>query len=200
MLKGGQAILHQSRNPRRLTPVLVSQRTISYLGAVLLTTIKDLPCRFAKSTSYFTFSASVYSSCTGFVLERHYRKAADIQAKATLLGIGRTMGLMGPIAIAVMLLTGITNMYFLGMGLFDFGWLTAKVIFFAIAAVNGLMFGGRSRKRGMLVMQMVKGETPADAETKIREIDRQQNLFFIVNGILLLLIVTLSVYGRLGEQ
>lgn len=89
----------------------------------------------------------------------------------------------------------IGNMY-----AFDFDWLTAKIIFFAIAAVNGVMYGVRGRKRGMLVMQIAKGEAPADAEVKIIEYDKQQRMFYVVNGILLLLILPLSVYGRIGGQ
>lgn len=160
-----------------------------------------MPLREINLVLHFLgFGLFVMLLVAGFTLERHYRKATDLQVKAAMLGVGKTLGLISPFAVLLMLLTGIGNMYMLGIGLFDFGWLTAKIIFFAMAAINGMLNGGRARKRGMLVMQMAKGEAAADAETKVQEIDKQQGLFFIVNGILLLLIVSLSVYGRLGGQ
>ena len=149
---------------------------------------------------FFGFGFFVMILGASFIIERQYRKASDPQTKATLLGVMRPIGILSPFMVLLMLLTGIGNMHFLGYGLFDFGWLTAKVIFFAIAAVNGVMSGVHGRKRSMLVMQMAKGEAASDAETKLKEIDKQQWIFHFVNGILLLLIVSLSVYGRIGGQ
>lgn len=136
----------------------------------------------------------------GFIIESKYRKTTDLQAKAALLSVLRPIGLLGPLGALLMLITGIGNMYAIGVGLFDFGWLTAKIIFFAIAATNGAVNGARGRKRGMLVQSMMKGESPTDAEAKLKEYDKQLYLFYFVNGIFLLAIVSLSVYGRLGGQ
>ena len=160
-----------------------------------------MPLREINLVIHFLgFGLFVMLLIAGFMVERQYRKAPNTQAKATILGVARSMALFGPVSILIMLLTGIGNMHFIGVGLFDFGWLTAKVIFFAIAATNGLIFGMRSRKRGALIMQMVKGEATPDAETTLKQFDKQQSLFFFVNGIMLLVIVSLSVYGRLGGQ
>jgi len=149
---------------------------------------------------FIGFGLFVTILIAAFIVERQYRKAPDLLAKATLLGVTRSIGLLSPFAVLLMLLTGIGNMHFLGIGLFDFGWLTAKVIFFAIAAVNGVLYGIRGRKRGALIMRLAKGEAPADAEATIKDYDKQQWAFYVVNAILLLLIVSLSVYGRLGGQ
>ena len=149
---------------------------------------------------FLGFGLFVTVLVSAFIVERQYRKATDIHAKATLLRVMRSIGLISPFAMLVMLLTGIGNMHALGIGLFDFGWLTAKVIFFAIAAVNGVLYGIRGRKRGELVTRMAKGDAPADADATIKDYDKQQWIFYIVNVILLLLIVSLSVYGRLGGQ
>lgn len=136
----------------------------------------------------------------GFIIETQYRRASDLQAKATLLGVVRPIGLLSPIAVLLMLLTGITNMYVRDVGLFDSGWLTAKIIFFAIVATNGAIYGIRSRKRAVLIQHIVKAEAASDAESKIKEYDKQQLLFYVVNAILLLIIVSLSVFGRIGGQ
>ncbi len=136
----------------------------------------------------------------GFILDSQYRRATDIQTKAILLRSLRPIGLLSPIAVLVMLITGIANMRSLGLGLFDLGWLTAKIIFFALAVISGALFGIKAQKRAKLIHQMIKNEAPSDAESQLREFDRQQRLFYIVQPILLLIIISLAVYGRLGGQ
>lgn len=136
----------------------------------------------------------------GYIVDSQYRRATDIQTKATLLRALRPIGLLSPLAVLVMLVTGIANMRSLGVGLFDLGWLTAKIIFFALAVISGALFGVKAQKRGKLIQQIAKGEAPPDAESQLKEFDRQQRLFYIVQPILLLIIISLSVYGRLGGQ
>ena len=99
-----------------------------------------------------------------------------------------------------MLLSGIGNMRLLGYGLLDLGWLTAKIIFFAIAVISGALFGIVARKRGALVQIMAAGTAPANAQETLSGYDRQVSLFNIVMPILLLIILWLSIYGRLGGQ
>ena len=160
-----------------------------------------MPLREINLVIHFLgFGLFVTVLVSAFIIERQYRKSSDVKTKATLLGVMRSVGIISPFAMLVMLLTGIGNMRALGIGLFDFGWLTAKVIFFAIAAVNGILSGIRGRKRAALVFRMAGGEGTSDMETTIKEYDKQQWIFFIVNAILLLLIVSLSVFGRLGGQ
>ena len=160
-----------------------------------------MPLREINLVLHFLgFGLFVMVLVAGFIIERQYRKATDVQVKATLLGVMRSIGIISPFAVLIMLLTGIMNMQTLGIGLLDFGWLTAKIIFFAIAATNGIFAGIRSRKRGTLVMQMAKGESPADAEQKVQSYDKQQSMFYVVNALLLLIIVVLSVYGGMGGQ
>jgi uncharacterized membrane protein len=149
---------------------------------------------------FFGFGLFVTLMISGVILERKYRKAPDVQTKAAMLGVMRSFGLLSPVGVLIMIVTGIVNMYELGIGLFDYGWLTAKIIFFAIAATNGVIGGIRGKRRGMLVMQMAKGKNPPDAERQIAGYDAQQRWFFVVNGILLVLIVYLSVSRPVGEM
>lgn len=149
---------------------------------------------------FLGFGLLMTTLVAGFVLDSLYRKAKEIQAKATILQTLRPLGLISPFAIVLMLVTGIGNMHVLGIGLFDFGWLSAKIIFFAIAAINGLTFAAKSRQRGKLVAQMTSGDAPADAESQLKQLDAQHRWFYVVNGILILVIISLAVYGRLGGQ
>lgn len=137
---------------------------------------------------------------SGSLIESQFRKTSDLQTKALLLRVTRSIGLLSPFAVLIMLLTGIANMYMLGIGLFDFGWLTAKIIFFAIAATNGIVSGVRGNKRSTLIHQMAGGEAAADADAKLKEYNKQTSLSYFVNAVLFVIIVSLSVYGRMGGQ
>ena len=136
----------------------------------------------------------------GFILDRQYRKAPDLQTKAISLRSLKPIGLLSPIAVLVMLISGIGNMRMLGYGILDPGWLTAKIIFFAIAVMSGTLFGIVARKRGVLVHNMAAGTAPANAQETLAGYDRQVSLFNIVMPVLLLIILYLSIYGRLGGQ
>ena len=151
-------------------------------------------------THFLGFGLLVTILLSSYILSAHYRKAPELQSKATILRAMKSIGLLSPLAILIMLITGIGNMHAIGVGLFTFGWLTAKIILFAIAATNGIIVGIKSQKRGMLIGKMLKGDAPPDAEATVKQIDGQVKIFLYTNTILLLLIVILAVYGRLGGQ
>jgi hypothetical protein len=149
---------------------------------------------------FLGFGLLVTINVAGFILNRQYKKAPDLQTKATILRVLRPIGLISPVAILIMLITGIGNMHFLGLGVLDMGWLTAKIIFFAIAAISGVLMGIVARKRGKLVGEMAAGRAPAEAEQALQSYDRQISLAYVVFPILLIIILWLSIYGRLGGQ
>ena len=149
---------------------------------------------------FLGFGLLMTTTVAGLIINSQYRKAADIQSKATILRTMRPIGLLSPLGILIMLITGIGNMHGLGVGLFTLGWLSAKIIFFAIAAISGIVFGIQSKKRGALVGQMANGTAPANAGDLVKAYDKQVNLSYLVMPLLLLIILWLSVYGRLGGQ
>jgi hypothetical protein len=135
-----------------------------------------------------------------FILDRQYHKAPDLASKAAILRAARPIGLLSPIAVVLQILTGIGNMQALGLGVFTMGWLSAKLVIFVVAASCGMYIGIVSRKRGALVGQMSAGKPPAGAEATLSGYDSQLRFFGYLMPVLLLSIVYLSVYGRLGGQ
>lgn len=135
----------------------------------------------------------------GFILNRQYTKANDLQTKATILRGMRPIGLLSPFASLIMLVTGIGNMHILGYSLFELPpWLAYKIVFFAIALISGVIFSIRGRKRGAIIQQMVAGSAPANAEVILKSHDQQIRLSYLIMPILFLIILTLSVFGRTG--
>jgi len=142
----------------------------------------------------------VSASVAGILLNRQYKKAEDLRTKALLLRAAKPIGLLSPVGMAIMLITGIGNMHALGVGVLDLGWLSAKLVIFAIAVIGGVMMGIVARKRGALVGSMAAGSAGPDAEKKLASYDSAVMMGYIILPLLLIAILYLSVYGRLGGQ
>jgi hypothetical protein len=136
----------------------------------------------------------------GILLHRQYKNAPDLRAKALILKASRPFGLLSPIAMAIMLVTGIGNMHAIGAGLLTLGWLSAKITLFSVAFVAGIFLGVIARKRGVLVQAMSLGDAGPDAETRLASFDRTLVIGQALMPVLMLCILYLSTIGRLGAQ
>lgn len=154
----------------------------------------------------------------GFLMHRQYRKAPDLRAKALILKTARPFGLLSPIGMLLMLVTGIGNMHGIGIGIvqtiigsrnllftqsvegIDFWWLSAKLVFFAVAFVAGIVLGIFAKKRGTLVHAMSLGDAGPDAGERLGLYDTILTAGHIIMPVLMITILYLSVYGRLGGQ
>src|SRR5258706_288177 len=96
------------------------------------------------------FGLLATTAVAGLFLHLQYRKAPDLKAKAALLRAMRPIGLLSPVAVLILLVTGIGNMHAIGAGLLTLGWLTAKIIFFAMAVISGALVSIKSRQRSAL--------------------------------------------------
>lgn len=150
---------------------------------------------------FIGFGLLMTINVAGFFIGRQYAKVPDLQSKATLLRAMRPIGLLSPVGIVVMLITGIGNMHALGFSIMELpGWLAYKIVFFALAIISGTIFGIKAAKRGKLVGKMLANQAPPDAEAQLKSLDSQMSWSNIVMPVLLLIILWLSIYGRLGGQ
>jgi uncharacterized membrane protein len=137
---------------------------------------------------------------SGMIINGRSKRASDHAAKSALLQAMRPIGLLSPLAMVIILITGIMNMNLLGVGVLTLGWLTAKIIFFTIAVISGILFGAISRRRAALVENLGSGIPEPGAEAKLRGYDRQITLYYLVMTLLILVILYLSMIGRFGGQ
>jgi uncharacterized membrane protein SirB2 len=135
------------------------------------------------------FSATV----GGWILHAHYRNAGDYQSKALLLKSLRPFGILSPVAVLVMVASGIGNMVYFGLGPFSEGWLSAKLVVVFIIVVNGIIFGTRSVRRGKLVAELAEGGASEHTRTGINALDKQLSGFYAAQLMLLLIVLVLSV-------
>ncbi len=136
----------------------------------------------------------------GFFLQRQYKRAPDMTTKAVIVRSGRAFGLLSPVAMLLLLITGVGNMHGLGVGLLDLGWLSAKLVIFIFAFIAGIALGVIGRKRGALVQALSLGNGGPDAEARLRSYDGLISAGYVIMPILFVAIVYLSVIGRLGAQ
>ena len=148
---------------------------------------------YVKLVHFLGYGMLFTAGVAGWILGQQYNKAADYKEKSVILRASRPVGLLGPIGILIMLITGIGNMHARSLGVFTENWLTLKILFFAIASINGVFFGIRAAKRGKMVGQLAEGTAPSGTEGKVKSMDTQFRIFYIAQIVLMLLILTLSI-------
>ncbi|MBS4029152.1 MAG: hypothetical protein KGZ58_11035 [Ignavibacteriales bacterium] len=133
----------------------------------------------------------------GWLIHNAYLREKNLQVQAQILRVLKPVGLLGPIGLGLMLITGITNIIGLGFAsmsdTISMRWLMEKLTIFVIAGVNGIVFGIRSAKRGKLVASMVEGNAPADAQLQKDKFDKSAKIFFYVQAVLFVAILLRSV-------
>ena len=126
-----------------------------------------------------------------FMIERHMRQATDWPSRARLGMLARNIGMLSPIATAVLLISGIGNMVTFGYTMSQaFGpatlWLGVKIVLFFIATINGTVTSMAMGKKRMGIMMAVKnGGSPEQAETALRATFGTMNIFYAVQFILI---------------
>jgi hypothetical protein len=128
----------------------------------------------------------------GWILTAQYARTSDYHVKNQILVLLRPIGLLSPAGILILLLSGIWNMSILHYSISSAGWLSAKLVLFAVAAVSGIMSGVLGPQRKKLVSALAEGKAAEGAEKRVAAYDRLQRLFYIVQAFLILTILTLT--------
>jgi hypothetical protein len=136
----------------------------------------------------------------GWLIHRKVMHEQNMHLKLYVSKSGKVIGLLSPFVTLLLLATGIGNVYnrYLGTELhwYSEGWLVAKIIFFAIALVNGAVFGAMLAKRRTVLLQSIDEQNaPSNSESLLKESYRQFTLHYIVQFLLLVIIIWLSTFG-----
>jgi hypothetical protein len=136
----------------------------------------------------------------GWLIHRKIVKEKNFRLKLYVSTSGRVVGLLSPFVTVLLLVTGIGNIYnrYLGTDLhwYSEGWLVAKIIFFAIAIVNGAIFGAMlAKKRTVLLQSFDQQNPPANADSVLKVFNRQFSWHYAVQFLLLAIIILLSTFG-----
>lgn len=129
-----------------------------------------------------------------------YRAAPDWQMKALHLKTLRRLGLMSPIGVVVMVVTGIGNMT-LGpytYTLFSDAWLSAKLALFVVSILLGILSTFQAMRRSRAVNRLAAGETAKVDEGSLRGIETQLKISSTLQFLLILAMILLSIARPLG--
>jgi uncharacterized membrane protein len=154
-----------------------------------------LPIHYSLLVHFVGLGLIFTSIIAGWILTGHYKRSGDWNAKSIHVRSLRAIGLLSPIGVLVMLVSGIGNMT-LGprpYTLFSDSWLSTKLVLVVLLVAAGVFFGIKSGHRTKLVHRVAAGSAPGDAEETIRALDRQQRWFYVLEAVLLLIILVLSI-------
>ncbi len=154
-----------------------------------------LPIHYSLLIHFVGLGIIFTTILAGWIVTGQYRKEKEWSGKSLHVKSLRAIGLLSPIGVLVMLLSGIGNMT-LGphpYTLFSDAWLSTKVVLFVILAGVGVFFGIKSGRRTKLIQHVAAGSAPEGAEETIRALDRQQRWFYVLEAVLLLIILILSI-------
>jgi hypothetical protein len=154
-----------------------------------------LPSHYSMLIHFIGLGMIFTTIFAGWILTGQYKQTKEWSGKAHHVKSLRAIGLLSPIGVLVMILSGIGNMT-LGphpYTLFSDAWLSTKLVFFVVLAGAGVFFGIKSGHRTKLVHRVVAGTAPEGSEETIRGLDRQQRWFYIIQAVLLLIILSLSI-------
>ncbi|HXX63250.1 MAG TPA: DUF2269 family protein [Bacteroidota bacterium] len=139
--------------------------------------------------------AMLFTSVLGaWILRAHYGGTTEWRTKVTILRVVRSFGLLSAVAVVLMLLSGLGNVYALGLTAQMPGWLQVKLILFVLAWAAGILSAVGGRRRAVLVVQIAEGNAPQDAPARALSMDARANVILVVQSALLLAIVILSVF------
>lgn len=154
-----------------------------------------LPVHYSMLFHFLGLGMILTTIFAGWILTGQYKRAKEWSGKALHVKSLKAIGLLSPIGVLIMLLSGIGNM---ALGpyhytVFSDGWLSTKLVFFIILTGVGVFQGTQSGRRTKLVQRVVAGSAPDGAEGTIRTLDRQQRWFYVLEAILLVIILMLSI-------
>lgn len=136
----------------------------------------------------------------GPIIEKQFQSAADWSARAKLGMVAKRMAMFSPVAIIILLLSGIGNMMTFGFTMADAfsgtaWWLGVKIVLFVCLAANGLLNARKiGEERGKIVMQAMQGNGGADAEVALKSTYGRMNMFFRVQGFMLTVVVVMAIF------
>lgn len=129
------------------------------------------------------------------IFEKTIRRATEKKEKLNYQLLFRKIGLLTPFGSLLIVLSGIGNMYFGGYSVFSHGWLTAKIILFAVLVVNGgILNPPLMRKRAKLFEEMLGGKASENSDQLLARYNRQQSLFLLVQTVVVVIVLWLAVF------
>ena len=136
----------------------------------------------------------------GPILERQFQSATDWNSRAKIGAVMMRLSLFARLAMLLLLVSGIGNMVVFGFMMSDAfsgdaWWLGVKIILWVLMLANGQLFATKMMKvRGGLMQKVLAGNVPSDAETTLKGTYGRANMFFRLQGFMMIVIIVMAVF------
>jgi uncharacterized membrane protein SirB2 len=129
------------------------------------------------------------------ILEYYLRRMENHEDASKIANIISKIGLLSPVAVIFLLISGILMMDFWGYGLFSQGWLTGKILIFLVMIVTGAyssMTVGKERRK--IYQELIEGKDNPKLPGELLRIHNTQSQYTRIQTIFLLMILLFTVY------
>jgi uncharacterized membrane protein SirB2 len=129
------------------------------------------------------------------VLESSLRKTENYSDALRLLKVSTRIGILSPVAVVVMLASGIGLMTMYDYGIFSHGWLTGKLLIFLVMLLNGGYSSVNiSKKRREIYEELAAGKDNPRLPGDLLRMHNRQSQYVRLQAVFLLMILIFTVY------
>ncbi len=129
-----------------------------------------------------------------WIVESMLRSAVDARSAHLYHKAMVNIGILTPVASAVLLISGVTNIVAERLDFWSQGWLMIKLALFIAMGAIGAIQGKAYRTRGRLVEAIALGDAPATAPADVEMFSRRLSLFNRTQSLLLVLILIVTLF------
>ncbi len=129
------------------------------------------------------------------ILEFYLRRMESHEDASKIATIVSKIGLLSPVAVLFLVVSGILMMDFWGYGLFSHGWLTGKLLIFLVMIVTGAYSSitvGKERRK--IYQDLIDGKDNPKLPGELLRIHNTQSQYTRIQTLFLLMILIFSVY------
>jgi hypothetical protein len=129
----------------------------------------------------------------GWIILARFRKTSEWTTRVHILRLLRPINFFLPAGGAVLILSGIGNLVWIGYGLSLPVWLQTKLAVFGAAVITGIFGDIKAKQYTRLVGEFASGNAPAKTPDSIATIDLLTRILYVVQTIFLVIILLLSI-------
>ncbi len=129
------------------------------------------------------------------ILEFYLHRMESHEDASKIATIVSKIGLLSPVAVLFLVVSGILMMDFWGYGLFSHGWLTGKLLIFLVMIVTGAYSSitvGKERRK--IYQDLIDGKDNPKLPGELLRIHNTQSQYTRIQTLFLLMILIFSVY------
>lgn len=131
----------------------------------------------------------------GLLLHQQYKRAGDWASRLLYLKSLRTIGLLSPAGVALMLMSGIANMTLgpYSRPFFSDAWLGVKLLIFLVMVLVGVMTAVLGARRARVAAGLASEHPAGAGDPRLRSLDKGMLASYFIQAVGIITIIALSI-------